>query len=164
MIRKSGIDVRGSNMTPDRNSDLKLELYRLQHQPLPFHPLIMVFSTGRISSRDCLPMARNPMPAVGASFSENIVPVIEDALRLNHSIHDGAIIFSRATKDSEYRLSAWSMRIISSRVPDHSEPNVGSAHNSALGLSIAPEVELCAIFSKETLTIFENGTISRHEL
>lgn len=164
MIRKSGIEVRGSKVTPNRNSDLKSKLYRLQRQPLPFHPLIVVFSTGRISPQDCVPMARNPMPAVGASFSENITSVIEDALCLNPSIHDGAIIFSRATDDSEYRLGAWSMRIVSSRVPDHSEPNVGSAHNSALALSLAPEVELCAIFSKETFTIFEKGTISKPEL
>lgn len=148
-------------MAPDVNAELKLKLYNLQRQPLPFHPLIMVFSTGSISAEDCVPMAREPMPAVGTPFSNNLASVFEEAVGLNPSIHDGAVIFSRESKDDEYRLCAWSMRIVSDRVPDHAEPNVGSAHNSALALSLAPGVDLCVILSKGGSVLFEKGSISR---
>lgn len=154
--------MRVNKMTPDVNAELKSKLYNLRRQPLPFHPLIMVFSTGGISAEDCLPMAREPMPAVGAPFSENFASVFEEAVRLNPSIHDGAVIFSRVSEDHEYRLCAWSMRIVSDRIPDHAEPNVGSAHNSALALSLAPGVDLCAILSKGGSVLFEKGSISRY--
>lgn len=68
MISKSDIELRVNNMTPAVNEELKSKLYNLQRQPLPFHPLILVFSTGCISVEDCLPMAREPMPAVGTPF------------------------------------------------------------------------------------------------
>jgi hypothetical protein len=104
------------------------------------------------------------MPAVGSSFSDDLVPLIENALHLNPSIHDGAIIFSREQEGDEYRLSAWSMRIVSRRVPRHVEPNVGSAHNSTLALSLSPQVDLCAIISKTGFVLFEDGFILRTEI
>lgn len=161
MISKSDIELRVNNMTPAVNEELKSKLYNLQRQPLPFHPLILVFSTGCISVEDCLPMAREPMPAVGTPFSDNIASAFESAVQLNPSIHDGAVIFSRYSNDREYQLCAWSMRIVSNRIPAYAEPNVGSAHNSALALSLAPNVDLCAILSKGASVLFERGSISR---
>ncbi len=161
MISKIDIEFRVNKMAPDQNAQLKSELYKLQRQSLPFHPLILVFSTGPISADDCVPMAREPVPSVGSPFSERLTLVIEDAVRLNPSIHDGAIIFSRDLKRDEYRLSAWSMRITSTNVPDHVEPNVGSAHNSALALSLSSSIDLCAIISSSGLVLFENGLTSR---
>ncbi|MCA0345250.1 hypothetical protein [Shinella sp. DD12] len=150
-----------SNMTPDVNADLKSKLHDLQRQPLPFHPMILVFSTGVVSAEDCVPMARQPMPDVGMPFSGNIASVFGAAIRLNPSIHDGAVVFSRKSKYDGYQLSAWSMRIVSALIPDYVEPNVGSAHNSALALSLAPGIDLCAILSQSGTVFFENGTISR---
>lgn len=164
MIRSSEIELRVNKMAPDKNAKLKSKLYNLQRRSLPFHPLILVFSTGSLSVQDCLPMARDPMPDIGATFSLDLISILEEAVHLNPSIHDGAIIFSRETETAEYRLSAWSMRIVSNRTPNHFEPNVGSAHNSALALSLAPAVELCAIFSNDGLSIFEKGIISRPRL
>lgn len=161
MIRSSEIELRVNKMTPDNNSELKSKLYSLQRRPLPFYPLILVFSTGSVSAQECIPMVRDPMPALGVAFSVNLVSVLEEAVRLNSSIHDGAIIFTREKKGEKYRLNAWSMRIVSSRVPNSFEPNVGSAHNSALSLSLTPTVELCAIISKDGLAIFEKGVILR---
>ncbi|MGQ3295249.1 MAG: hypothetical protein ACT6U0_23980 [Shinella sp.] len=108
-----------------------------------------------------MPMARQPMPDVGMRFSGNIASVFREAMRLNPSIHDGAVVFSRETEDHGYRLCAWSMRIVSARIPNAAEPNVGSAHNSALALSLAPGVDLCAILSQGGSVFFENGSISR---
>ena len=164
MIRSSEIELRVNKMAPDKNAELKSKLYNLQRRSLPFHPLILVFSTGSLSVQDCLPMARDPMPDIGVTFSLDLISILEEAVRSNPSIHDGAIIFSRETETAEYRLSAWSMRIVSNRIPNHFEPNVGSAHNSALALSLAPTVELCAIFSNDGLSIFEKGLISRSRL
>lgn len=164
MIRSSEIEVRVNKMTPDKNAELKSKLYNLQRQSLPFHPLIMVFSTGSLAAQDCLPMARDPMPDIGFKFSGDLVPFLEKAVHLNPSIHDGALIFSREAKTAEYRLSAWSMRIVSNRIPNYVQPNVGSAHNSALALSLAPTVELCAIISSDGLAVFEKGVISRPRL
>ncbi|WP_349962430.1 hypothetical protein [Rhizobium sp. ZPR3] len=153
--------MRVNKMAPGQNAELKAKLYNLQRQPLPFHPLILVFSTGRISTNECVPMAREPMPAVGSPFSDEIVSVIKEGTRLNPSVHDGAIIFTRGKEEEEYRLSAWSMRIISKGIPDYTEPNVGSAHNSAQSLSLSPTVDLCAIISSAGVAMFEKGRISR---
>lgn len=108
-----------------------------------------------------MPMARRPIPQVGMPFSGNIASVFHEALRLNPSIHDGAVVFSRDSKYDGYRLRAWSMRIVSPLIPDYVEPNVGSAHNSALALSLAPGIDLCAILSQSDTVFFENGSISR---
>lgn len=101
------------------------------------------------------------MPEVGMPFSDEIASAFAEAVSLNPSIHDGAVVFSRETESDRYRVSAWSMRIVSARLSEKAEPNVGSAHNSALALSLSPVVDLCAIMSVGGTVLFEKGVISR---
>jgi len=137
--------------------ELKKALAELRHADLPFHPIILVFATGEISQQDCLPMRRSPMPGIGALFDSSVAQVLAAAVQVNPSVHDGAVIFQRNNKDEKYRLSAWSMRIVSRHEPHAPEPNLGSAYNSVLSLSMAQNVDLCCTIAADRITIFQRG-------
>ncbi|MBZ5762067.1 hypothetical protein LAV84_23190 [Rhizobium sp. VS19-DR104.2] len=137
--------------------ELRSILLQLRERKLPFHPLILVFSTGIVSNSECVPMARDPRPETGQEFSSEIIQVIAKAISTNPSIHDGAIIFTREQKAARYFLSAWSMRIVSNFSPQETEPNRGSAFNSAVSLSAEPNIDLCCIFSEKDLFVFAGG-------
>lgn len=136
---------------------LKQTLLQIHQSGEPFHPAILVFASDRISDADCIPMPRDPVPEVGQRFGMDLIQDFEDALKINPSIHDGAILFRRSPQDEEYYLSAWSMRIVSRHVPLSSEPNLGSAHNSTLALSMAAAVDACCVLSKDKAVFFEDG-------
>ena len=137
--------------------ELKRSLTILRQDELPFHPLILVFATGCISEEDCVPMRRIPMPKVGLPFDITLARTLTEAFAENSSIHDGAIIFTRHAEDTKYYLSAWSMRIVSRHVPNNSKPNLGSAYNSALSLSIAKNVDICCIVYPKRIAFFQCG-------
>lgn len=102
-------------------------------------------------------MLRDPMPRVGQQFGADFAQDLEAAYKVNPSIHDGAILFQRSPQDEEYYLSAWSMRIVSQHVPLSSEPNLGSAHNSTLALSLAAAVDACCVLSPDKAVFFQDG-------
>lgn len=97
------------------------------------------------------------MPTVGQQFGADFSQDLEVAFKVNPSIHDGAILFQRRKQDDDYYLSAWSMRIVSRHTPSFSEPNLGSAHNSALSLSMAMAVDACCILSTAKVVFFVDG-------
>lgn len=142
---------------PPNNDQLISMLQELQRLPLPFHPLILVFSTGGVSDTDCVPMKRSPMPKTGSSFDLSFRSVISEAYSKNPSIHDGAIVFNRKRPDDDYLLEAWSMRIVSKANIEEAEPNHGSAYNSVFSLSVSAHIDLCGIISKDGLRIFKDG-------
>lgn len=137
--------------------ELKQPLASLRQGVLPFHPIILVFATGQVSDDDCLAMERVPMPELGAPFDSTFGRTLTGAFATNPSIHDGAIIFRRSSEGKPYVLLAWSMRIVSKKKPHFSEPNLGSAYNSALSLSMSDNVDMCCIVSPDRLTFFQNG-------
>lgn len=151
------METRVSKLPSDQANHLKETLGILRSQELPYYPLILVFATGSISDRDCVPMMRNPMPPVGVPFRDDFRSVLQRSYYLNPSIHDGAILLSRVNENEEYRLVAWSMRIVSTATPVCVESNHGSAFNSAQSLSVANNVDFCSIISKESLMFFRNG-------
>ncbi len=102
-------------------------------------------------------MPRDPMPEVGQRFGLTLIQDLEQALKVNPSIHDGAILFQRSQKEDDYFLAAWSMRIVSQHKPLFSEPNMGSAHNSTLSLSMATAVDACCILSTTKAVFFVKG-------
>jgi hypothetical protein len=102
-------------------------------------------------------MPREPIPEVGQRFSATFAHDYENALAVNPSIHDGAILFQRKLHDESYQLSAWSMRIVSRHTPLFSEPNLGSAHNSTLSLSMAAAIDACCILSQTKAVFFVDG-------
>lgn len=136
---------------------LKQTLLQIHQSGEPFHPAILVFASGRISEVDCIPMPRDPAPEVGQRFGVTLIKDLENALNINPSIHDGAIVFQRDPQDEEYYLSAWSMRIVSRHTPSSSMPNLGSAHNSTLSLSLATVVDACCVLSKDKAIFFNDG-------
>jgi len=97
------------------------------------------------------------MPEVGQRFGMTLIQDFKYALKVNPSIHDGAILFQRSRKEGDYFLSAWSMRIVSRHTPLFSEPNLGSAHNSTLSLSMARAVDACCILSTTKAVFFVEG-------
>jgi hypothetical protein len=102
-------------------------------------------------------MRRSPMPAIGSVFTVEFGANLEEAFKTNPSIHDVAIVFVRDSLADEYRLTAWSMRIFSKAAPNNAEPNLGSAHNSALALSESPNIDLCCVVSRDCLVLYEGG-------
>ena len=156
MIRSIETVVLLSNALP-MFENLKQTLLQIHQSGEPFHPTILVFASGRLSDIDCIPMPRDPVPEVGQRFGKALVQDLEDALKVNPSIHDGAILFQRSRQDEEYHLSTWSMRIVSQHMPLFSEPNMGSAHNSTLALSMSATVDACCILSPEKAVFFQNG-------
>lgn len=156
MISRTEMDVRVSKMPPDIEHLVSI-LKVLQRLPLPFHPLILVFSTGEVPKGDCVQMNRFPVPKTGSPFNVNFDAVLTEAYALNPSIHDGAIVFVRTSPSDDYRLAAWSMRIVSRATPREAEPNHGSAYNSALSLSASPAIDLCSVVSRDGLRLFKSG-------
>lgn len=137
--------------------ELRQPLASLRQGGLPFYPIILVFATGQVSDEDCLAMERVPMPELGAPFDSRLNHTLSEAFEKNPSIHDGAIIFKRNSQGESYTLSAWSMRIVSKKKPRSSEPNLGSAYNSALSLSMAENIDMCCIIVPDRTTFFQNG-------
>lgn len=156
MIRSIETAVLLSNALPVFEH-LKQTLLQIHQSGEPFHPAILVFASGPVSEADCIPMPRDPMPNVGQRFGTDFAQNLEAAFRLNPSIHDGAILFQRGQDDDDYYLSAWSMRIVSRHTPLFSEPNLGSAHNSTLALSMATVVDACCILSTTKAVFFVEG-------
>ncbi len=97
------------------------------------------------------------MPKVGAPFDSTVIQTLEKAYAENPSIHDGAIVFVRDDESQQYHLNAWSMRIVSKQVPNYFEPNLGSAHNSAMSLSMGRNIDMCCIAGPARTTLFKNG-------
>ncbi len=126
------------------------------------YPLIMVFFTGRSMPAECIPMHREPRPAVGFQIGLNFNDHLSKAFALNSSIHDGALVFGRIDDTESYTLREWSMRIVSSHVAKEAEANRGSAYHSALALSSSNDVDLVCLFTPEKLEIFRDGEKTLH--
>ncbi|WP_299655376.1 hypothetical protein [uncultured Jannaschia sp.] len=138
-------------------NDLQHTLAKLQYAILPYHPIILVFATGEVSDKDCVPMMRSPMPQVGNAFGSGVIQILTEAMKVNSSIHDGAVIFTRDNKSESYRIWAWSMRIVSRHKPEYPEPNFGSAYNSVLSLSMAENIDFCCNISPSRAVFFQKG-------
>jgi hypothetical protein len=151
------MDERVSNEPSIEALWMRQVLTEIGRQELPFYPVIMAFVTGPISADHCVPMKREPLPRLGDEFGPGIAALLEEAYRTNPSVHDGAIVFSRIDEAAPYRLSAWSMRIVSTATPIAPSSNHGSAYNSAHALSAAPNVDCCCIISRDLTVLFDHG-------
>ena len=108
-------------------------------------------------------MRREPRLAVGFQIGPNFNEHLSNALALNPSIHDGALVFGRIDGTQSYMLREWSMRIVSSHVGKEAEANRGSAYHSALALSSSNDVDLVCLYTRENLEVFLNGEEILHE-
>lgn len=125
--------------------------------------IVAVYATGEPPSFFS-PMAREPEPPVNLPFDESFPDLYMHMLRLNPSLHDGAIMV-RLTTGLEQApvVTHWSCRLFPPPQHDQRRPNRGSAYNSAADFSYVPGVRavycasiqetLCITFGKERLLL-----------
>jgi hypothetical protein len=107
------------------------------------------------------PMPRSPQPEVGFEIGADLGARIEAAIRLNLSIHDGAIVCKKDQDCEVYKLAYWSCRLFPPRQRLHNNMNRGSAFNSALAASYIAGFESIFFWSKREVWCFVNGTALR---
>jgi hypothetical protein len=139
----------------------KTALYRslsdLATAGLPFYPAFLAFYTGVALPGGCTPMPRDPYPEIGFSFTEDFRSHLEAAIALNHSVHDGVVIFGRQTPADTYICKGWSYRILAEGRGLHPERNRGSAYNSAIAFSNEHSVDLVALMTPGQVEFFVSG-------
>jgi hypothetical protein len=109
----------------------------------------------------CAPMPRFPTPETGMPFDDGFPSVLADVVRLNPSVHDGAVMVGRIDASSAYRVTGWSFRLFAGdtcTLP--SAMNRGSAFNSCLSMSTINGVDRIYLASRNGLERFEKGTWS----
>jgi hypothetical protein len=124
---------------------------------LPYHPVIMVFFTGLVTPRSCVPMLRNPAPDTGFAFDRSFASHLSHAYSVNDSVHDGAVLFRRRRPDHLYLCHGWSFRMVARGKPDKAAPNRGSAYNSAIAVSLAGGVDCVVLLLEQGFEMFVGG-------
>ena len=107
-------------------------------------------------------MPRSPMPPTGNPLSMEFARELKNALSMNSSIHDGAVIFEDESSEGNYKLKAWSCRLLPPSVSNNTHDNRGSAFNSGLAMSAVDGVEFVFYWSQGDLWRFEAGTGYQH--
>jgi hypothetical protein len=160
MIRiRTDRDVR-FNMSVLGKDDLRttLGLLRKFAETRPLHyPIILCLVTGPKLPAHCAEMPRSPTPATGVPLDDDFGRYFAAEIAKAPALHDGAIIFSRFTPESEYCLSGWSYRLVSPHQPTHAETNRGSAYNSAISMSLVEHVDLVALVLESGIEVYIQG-------
>lgn len=121
------------------------------------HPILVVFCTGETAPADFIQMKRDPQAAAGFAFDETFARRHSEAIALNESIHDGAVLFLRRSIVSSYACLGWSYRIVSRDDPVNAEANRGSAYNSALACSASSAVDGVFLVGGSGIEAFVEG-------
>jgi hypothetical protein len=129
----------------------------LKETSLPSYPVILCFVTGPQLPDYSIAMSRLPAPPLGAVFDEAFSGFYLKQLNIIPALHDGAVIFSRKSAVEDYRLSGWSHRLLSPFSSSCSEPNRGSAYNSAISMSLVSSVDCVALISESEVEVYLNG-------
>lgn len=125
------------------------------------YPLLVVFYTGTSIPDDCVPMKRSPEAGSGFLFGKDFARKYDQAISLNDSIHDGAILFGRSKSSERYRCMGWSYRIVSRFRPKDAELNRGSAYNSAISISGLIGIDCVFLLTAGGIELFIEGVLSR---
>jgi hypothetical protein len=102
-------------------------------------------------------MPRSPNPPTGAPLDDDFGRYCAAEIARAPALHDGAIILSRCTAESAYRISGWSYRLLSPHQPTRAEPNRGSAYNSAMSMSLVEHVDLVALVLELGIEVYVQG-------
>src|SRR5258706_13993680 len=102
------------------------------------HAIVCIY-TGAMPAC-CEPMLRDPSPPLGWPIEE-LASRLEQALRLNAAVEDGAVMFAREIVSISYRASGWSYRLFPPPSPVSVLANKGSAFNSCLLMSQVDNVD-----------------------
>ena len=121
---------------------------------------ILCLINGADALRYVDPMFRKPCPDVGFLLSNDFANHLDQAIQLNPSIHDGAIICQRRAPGGKYFVEAWSMRLLPPKFSSVDFPNRGSAFNSALAMSVVPQVDAIYCWSNGEVWKFSSGTMT----
>lgn len=122
-------------------------------------PPIICFFTASGMPLAASPMRRKPMPPTGYSFDKGFAASVENALRLNRSVHDGAILIGRDHTDKSYEIRGWSFRLHPSHNSPQDFPNRGSAFNSCLSMSLVPGIDRLYLLSNRAISRFTGGVV-----
>lgn len=133
---------------------------RLNQSLVGHESLIACLYTGVELPTSCAPMLRSPAPRVGQVLDDDFIDHLTDAMALNYSVHDGAIMLGRRSKETEYRVTGWSYRLFPSVVSIVAEENKGSAFNSCFAMSEVPRVDRLYLLSHRKLWKFQDGSAS----
>ena len=67
--------------------------------------------SGDSSTSSIDPMLRVPCPETGGKLCRSFSKELDDAVLLNNSVHDGALVFQKDVNTREYNLKYWSCRL-----------------------------------------------------
>ena len=119
-------------------------------------PMIVCLHTGGLPAQ-CAPMPRDPAPATGQLLDRGFAGLLAEALTLNPSVHDGAVMAGRPAPGAFYRITGWSYRLLPPDGPAADVVNRGSAFHSSLAMSAAPGVDRLYLATRGALVRFEGG-------
>lgn len=124
----------------------------------PLHyPVLLCLVTGPPLPQYCVEMSRSPIPPKGAVLDDQFGDYYATEVARTPALHDGAVILSRSTAESAYSVSGWSYRLISPERPPKTEPNRGSAYNSAVSMSFVDHVDLVALILESGIEVYVQG-------
>lgn len=123
------------------------------------YPVIACLFTGEECPAESVPMPRNPAPEIGMILSDEFAALLSEAIALNPSIHDGAVMIGRKTCDSPYRVAGWSYRLFPPVAPISAECNRGSAYNSCFAMSFCDRIDAVYLISSSCVIKFQGGYI-----
>jgi hypothetical protein len=119
--------------------------------------VIVCLFTGA-SPMSCAAMPRLPSPETGMPFDNAFPAILDHAVKLNPSIHDGAIMVGRTDATAAYKVTGWSFRLFAGNALTASNNvNRGSAFNSCLAMSKVAGVDRIYLASRQRLEKFESG-------
>ena len=121
---------------------------------------IIVFYTSPNIPKHATQMLRDPLPIGRYVVDDGFALALQQAIEINPSIHDGAILCGRTSCSDEYEITGWSYRLH----PPHpykgvAMPNKGSAFNSGLAMSFVKSVDRVLLWSSGTGWSFNDGFI-----
>ena len=120
---------------------------------------IIVFYTGQNIPEFSTEMIRDPLPNRGQVVDEGFVFALQQAIKINPAIHDGAIMCGRIACGDGYKITGWSYRLHPPSYKENLVPNKGSAFNSGLAMSFVRSVDRVLFWSSGTGWCFESGSI-----
>ena len=123
------------------------------------HTGLMVFYTGLEPPDCCSPMVRDPLPTCGQVVDCGFSLELQEAMRANPSVHDGATMCGRGSLMEDYRITGWSYRLYPPAIDGESFPNKGSAFNSGLAMSRVDSVDKVLFWSSGRGWCFERGCV-----
>lgn len=106
-------------------------------------------------------MPREPAPPVGMLFDNELLAHYHQVIRLNPSVHDGAIMIGRQSDMSPYAIVGWSYRLFPPFAGVALEPNRGSAFNSSVEMSTVATVDRLYLVTGGVLLLFQGGKVSK---